>query len=668
MFTRIRSPEYRFTLYIRLLFAERNSWVRCVSYHVNSSVVHHDIYWWNSNITSCFRQGDIETACRLFHEMPQKNLVTWNCMISGYVRNQRLGEARKLFDVMPSRNVVSWTAMLTGYAKCGKFEEAWNLFDRMPERNVVCWNSMISGYISNGRIEEAREIFNGMPIRNSVSWATMIEGYFRHGPVTEACILFDQAPEQTTSLYNALLSGYAEMGYLEDSCQLFDRMAQRDVASWTTMITCFSRAGQMENARGLFEEMPERDVTAWTAIICGYLHNGKINDARRLFDEMPHRDTVAWNSMIGGYVRNGMLEDALQLFVQMPRRDIVSWNLILQGYVQQDDMIIAHNFFEKMTRRDETSWNTMISGYQSEEALVLYFRMMQDGFKPDQGTYTSVIPVCGALSVVGWGRAIHLRVIQSGYENDTMVTSSLVSMYSKCGILNDASLVFERMKERDTIAWNAMIVAQAYHGSAVEAFKLFSSMIHAGFRPDHVTFLGLLTTCVHKGLVDKGWKCFKSMEKNWNLIPKPAHYACMVDLLGRSGLLIEAYEFIKQIHVDLPTYTWETLLSACRVHGNLELGTLIAKKVLSFQPSNGGMYVLVSNIYAARGMWEDVENVRALMKHRCAKKELACSWIEMKGRMCAFVYNDRSHPQMEDIYKELYTLSIIMDDIGWTLN
>ncbi|KAF6168769.1 hypothetical protein GIB67_012167 [Kingdonia uniflora] len=654
MFSRVRYPSLA------------NLTVCLITSQPNSSTINAGIYEWNSTITRLFKHGDIENARRLFDEMPKRNTVTWNCMISGYVQNWRIAEAHRLFDVMVDRNIVSWTALLSGYAKCGRLEEAKNLFDSMPERNVVCWNSMISGYVSNGRIEEARELFNEMPVRNSISWAVMIDGYFRQELVSEAQVLFDQSYRPTIHVYNAMLSGYVEAGYFDDACKLFNRMSQqdRDVASWTTMITCNSRSGQIERARELFDEMPKRDMIAWTSMIYGYLNNGNIKDARILFDNMPHRDIVAWNSIIAGYVQNGMMENALQLFMQMPKHDIVSWNSILQGYAEQGDTVNAGKWFREMPRRDETSWNIMISGCRNEEALVLYSMITRDGLKPNQITYTSVISECGALAVLHFGRSVHLCVIKTGYDHDSMVVSSLITMYSKCGLIVDAALVFERMVRRDTVAWNAMIVAQAYHGYAFEAVDLYSSMVQFGFKPNHITFLGLLTACAHKGLVDKGWEFFTSMENDWLLIPEPGHYTCMVDMLGRAGLLIQAYEFIKQIQVDLPMYTWETLLSACRVHGNIKLGELVAKEILNTQPTNGGMYVLLSNIYAAKGMWKDVGGIRSLMKRHAAKKEPGCSWTEIKGNMYTFVYGDRSHPQTEGICRELEILSVMVEEIG----
>lgn len=193
---------------------------------------------------------------------------------------------------------------------------------------------------------------------------------------------------------------------------------------------------------------------------------------------------------------------------------------------------------------------------------------------------------------------------------------------------------------------------------AFEALNRFVLKINAGIAPDHVTFLGILTACAHLGLVDEGWKYFEAMQNNWNLIPKPEHYACMVDLLGRSGLLAEAYELVKQLPVDLPAYTWETLLSCCRVDGNSGLRQFGSQKLVNRQLSNA----LASNINAAKGMWEDAANTQAIHNHSEFKKEVACSWLELKGQVCQFLSNEKSHHRMEDIHAELESLSVILDE------
>lgn len=603
-------------------FGNVRSLVRCLRIEASS------LFHWNSKITSYFKKRDVKSARKLFEEMPQKNAVTWNCMISGFIKNGMIREARELFDSMPVKNVVSWTAMLSGYAKNGNLKEAKELFDLVERKNVECWNSMISGYVSCGRIEEARALFDAMPVTNDVSWVTMIEAYFKYGAVDEAESLFIEASSKSVLLCNAMLAGYSDTRHSDRSCDLFVRMSNRDVVSWTCMIKCFLRVGEVDRARRFFDQMPEKDTVAWTVMIKGYLDHKNIESAQDLFDKMPHKDNIAWNSMIAGFIQNGKLENAHDLFMTMPKRNTVSWNLILLGYIQQADITTAHKFFEGIPTKDETSWNTLISGYQSEEALILYVQMLSDGFKPGQGTLTAVISVCGVLALQGWGRAMHVFVVKTGYENDSMVMSSLISMYSRCGFINDASRAFEPMETHDTAVWNAMIVAKAQHSSAKQALNVFHCMTRGGSQPDHVTFLVLLSACAHSGLVNEGLECFKLMEK-WNLTPKAEHLACMIDLLGRSGLIAEAFALANQFPVDLPAYAWEALLTACSIHENYELSDLIAEKILGFQSCDVGMCVLQSNIYSARGMWKEAEHTRARIKQNQLIKEQGCSWIDV---------------------------------------
>ncbi|XP_072987885.1 uncharacterized protein [Typha latifolia] len=622
----------------------------------------HDIFWWNSAITSCFKNGEVENARKLFEQMPHRNVVTWNCMVSGFINNGWIAEAQKTFDSMPVRNVVSWTALLTGYAKCGRIEEARHLFNKISERNVACWNSMVSGYLRNGMISKARELFDEMPTKNSVSWSIMISGYLKNKLVAEARALFDRASLRSISLHNALLSGYAEIGCLKDAEELFGRMVQRDIVSCNVMLTCYARAGKMELAKCLFDEMPEKDTISWTTVMHGYLQNKDIGAAWKVFNEMPDRDAITWNTMMGGFVQNGMLDDALRLFFEMPERDIVSWNTILQGYVQQGDMVNAHCWFREMPRRSETSWNTLICGCEGHEALVLFPEMIGEGFKPDQTTLSVVISVCASLAALAWGRMLHLYAIRTGYEHDTRVMSTLLSMYSKCGLISDAAQVFQCIMKPDTITWNAMISTCAYHGLATEAFRLFATMTQAGFSPDHATFTSLLIACAHKGFVDEGCRYFKSMQEDFKLIPKSEHYSCMVDLLGRSGFISQAHDFTDKIPTDLQTTAWETLLSACKIHDNLQLGELAARKVLHDQLPDGGMYIVLSNIYAAKEMWHNAARIRSFMKVSGVKKETGCSWIELKGEMFFFSSNDNTHPLIEEICQEVDNISATIEE------
>lgn len=394
----------------------------------------------------------------------------------------------------------------------------------------------------------------------------------------------------------------------------------------------------------------------------GYLQNGSVDAAWKVFKDMPHRDTVAWNTMMDGFVRNDRLDDALKLFSEMPDRDQISWNAILQGYVQQGDMDSANAWFRRAPNKDAISWNTLISGYKDEGALSLLSEMIRGGLKPDQATLSVVISICASLVSLGCGKMVHLWAIKTGFEHDALVMSSLISMYSKCGLISEASQVFELILQRDTVTWNAMIATYAYHGLADEALKVFDMMTKAGFRPDHATFLSILSACAHKGYLYEGCYHFRSMQEDWNLVPRSDHYSCMVDLLGRSGFIHQAYDFTRRIPSDHRTTAWETLFSACNSHGEIQLGEIIARNVLKARPSDGGMYTLLSNIYAAKEMWSSAASVRGFMKERGLKKETGCSWIELKGEVVTFSSNDSNHPLIEQICQEVDSISVMIEE------
>uniref|UniRef100_A0A0E0H109 Uncharacterized protein n=1 Tax=Oryza nivara TaxID=4536 RepID=A0A0E0H109_ORYNI len=621
-----------------------------------------DVFQSNTAINEHFRAGRVAAARRVFDEMSERNVFTWNCMVSGLIRNRMLAEARKVFDAMPVRNSVSWAALLTGYARCGRVAEARELFNRIPDRNVVSWNAMVSGYARNGMVKRARELFDMMPWRDDVSWLTMISGYIKRKHVREARELFDSMPSPPTSVCNALLSGYVELGYMRAAEVLFGQMQTRNPVSWNVMITGYARAGSMGIAQRLFDEMPEKDVLSRTAIMRGYLQNGSVDAAWKVFKDMPHRDTVAWNTMMDGFVQNDRLDDALKLFSEMPDRDQISWNAILQGYVQQGDMDSANAWFRRAPNKDAISWNTLISGYKDEGALSLLSEMIRGGLKPDQATLSVVISICASLVSLGCGKMVHLWAIKTGFEHDALVMSSLISMYSKCGLISEASQVFELILQRDTVTWNAMIATYAYHGLADEALKVFDMMTKAGFRPDHATFLSILSACAHKGYLYEGCYHFRSMQEDWNLVPRSDHYSCMVDLLGRSGFIHQAYDFTRRIPSDHRTTAWETLFSACNSHGEIQLGEIIARNVLKARPSDGGMYTLLSNIYAAKEMWSSAASVRGFMKERGLKKETGCSWIELKGEVVTFSSNDSNHPLIEQICQEVDSISVMIEE------
>ncbi|KAJ4961350.1 hypothetical protein NE237_021260 [Protea cynaroides] len=571
-----------------------------------------------------------------------QNVARSNWLISKFSREGKIAEAREIFDRMPIRDVVTWTAIISGYIKCGMVEEAWLLFDTVDaKKNVVTWTAMLSGYIQSNQFSGAEKLFRKMPHKNVISWNTMI-------------------------------SGYAQNGQIDSAFELFQKMPDRNVVSWNTIITAMAHSGRIDEAWQLFDQMPERDVISWTAMVAGLSQNGRIDEARALFDQMPERNVVSWNAMITGYAQNLRLDEALDLFERMPGRDIPSWNTMITGLIQNGDLKRARKLFNQMHRRNVVSWTTMITGYvqdgQSEEALKVFSLMQADGIKPNQGTFVSILGACSNLAGLSDGRQIHQIISKTVFQNSTLVESALISMYSKCGEMSIAREIFDRSSQRDVVSWNGMITAYACHGCGREAIHLFNEMQKYGFKPDDVTYVGVLSACNHSGLVNEGLKYFEELMEDRSIDVREDHYACLVDLCGRAGRLKEAFDFIEHLGTKPSANVWGALLAGCNVHGNVKIGNLVARRLLEVEPDNAGTYMLLSNIYASAGRWKEAARVRLKMKDKGLKKQPGCSWIEVGNRVHVFVVGDKSHSQVKLIYDILHDLHMKLKKAGYVLN
>eukprot|EP01018_Ginkgo_biloba_P025338 Gb_35268 [translate_table: standard] len=659
-------------------------------------------------LTEYARSGRINDARRVFDDMPERNVVSWNAMITGYCQNGQVTTARQLFDRMPERDVVSWTAMITGYARHGMIDKARQLFDKMPNQSLIAWNAMIAGYVQNGRMEDANVLFGKMPERNVLSWTVMITGYAQNGRIEEARRVFNIMPERSLVSWNAIISGYVQNGRIEDARQLFDEMPERNVVSWTAMIAGYCQYGKTEDARRLFDTSHKKNVVLWTAMIAGYAQNGQGEEAWKVFSRMqwagmkPNQSTLSsvlnacaslaapehgkqlhsqiikmgfeldifvGNALITVHAKCGSIEDAQKVFDQMPEQDVVSWNAVIAGYVQNGSIENAYRLFDNMPERDVISWNTMIAGYaqigHGEEASKLFGQMQWARVKPIQSTFASVLSASASLAILEQGKQYHGHIIKVGFSSDIFVGNALIAMYAKCGGIEDARQVLDEMPDKDVVSWNSLIAGFALHGYGKEAVQLIEQMQLSGIKPNHTTFIGILSACSHAGLVHEGWHYFNSMSQDHCITPRASHYACMVDLLGRAGSLNEAEDFIKKMPFEPDAVVWGSLLGACRVHANAEVAKRAAVHLLELEPQHAGTYVLLSNIYAAAGRWDDVAKVRSMMKIKGVKKRPGCSWIKVKNKVHTFVVGDRLHPQADEIYATLERLSGQMKEAGY---
>jgi pentatricopeptide repeat protein len=593
-----------------------------------------DVLSWNSKITELAREGRIDDARQVFDRMPERAVVSWNALIAGYARNGRIEDARHLFDKMPERNVVSWTTMITAYAQNGRVVDARHMFEIMPERSVVSWNAMISAYARNGLLMEAHQLFDRMPERNVISWNAVITGYAQNGRMRKAQEFFDQLPNPNVVSWIVMISGYVQSGNSKEALVLFTKMHRAGAQACASLAAL--EQGKQIQAHSIKAGF-ELDSFVGNTLITMYAKCRSIEDVSQAFENMGSRDIVSWNAMIAGYAQNQRIEDARKVFDKMPEQNLVSWTAMIAGYAQTGN---------------------------GEEALKLFVLMLWKGMKPNQSTFTIVLSACANLATLKQGKQIQAQVIKTGFENDAFVGNSLIRMYGKCGS-EDAFQVFDKMPERDVVSWNAMLAGYAQQGLGKEAFQLFEQMKKTGTIPNEITFVSVLSACSHVGLVDEGWHCFETMSRGYHITPGLGHYACMVDLLGHSGLLNQAKDFINKMPVEPDAVVWGALLGACRIHTNVDLGKCAAEHLFELEPQNAGNYVLLSNIYVVAGRWDDVRKVRAMMKDRGMKKEPGCSWIEVNNTLHTFLTGSTTHPQSKKIYATLEELSQQMKDLGY---
>lgn len=441
------------------------------------------------------------------------------------------------------------------------------------------------------------------------------------GSFSYATNVFHMIKNPDLGAYNIMIRAYASMEGGDDthfsrSLMLYKQMLSNGIVPNCLTFPFIAKGctrrldgatGQVIHAQvikfGFFN-----DVFVGNSFISLYMTCGLWNNARKLFDEMFVKDVVTWNSMIIGYFRNGGIDMGLDLFRKMNRRNIITWNSIITGLVQ---------------------------GGRAKESLELFHEMQflsDDVSKPDKITVASVLSACAQLGAIDHGKWVHGYLRRSGIECDVVIGTALVNMYGKCGHVQQAFEIFKEMPEKDASAWTAMISVFALHGLGWKALDCFLEMGRAGVKPNHVTFVALLSACAHSGLVEKGRWCFDIMKRVYSIEPQVYHYACMVDILSRARLFDEAEMLIRSMPMKPDIYVWGALLGGCQMHGNIELGEKVAHHLIDLEPHNHAFYMNLCDIYAKAGRFDGAKRIRNLMKERGIKKEIpGCSMIEING-------------------------------------
>lgn len=487
-----------------------------------------------------------------------------------------------------------------------------------------------------------------------------------------------------TPLSNLPLSRVASVCALTPSFlyaqRIFQQVGQSETFIWNSCLRGFAESDTPLNAISLFYQLRRHNVFP-DSFTCSFVLKACVKLMDLSLGRVTHAlvvklglrsNLVLQNVILHLYASCGEMGDAILLFDKMSQRDVVTWNTMITQLVKKGDIDSAYNMFSEMPDRNLRSWTTMIAGFvhcrKPKKAIEIFEEMEQVGLKPNEATVVAVLAACADLGALDLGSRTHDYSKRSGFGTNVLICNTLIDMYIKCGCLEAAKDVFEGMKERTVVSWSAMIQGLALHGNADEALCLFSEMIQAGVNPNDVTFIGLLNACSHMGLVNEGCAFFARMTSDFTITPRIEHYGCMVDLLSRSGLLQEAYEFIKQMPVKPNAAIWGALLGGCKVHKNIEMAEAAMRHIHELDPHNDGYYVVLANIYSEAKKWEDAARVRKLMREKGLRKTLGCSSITVKGKIHEFVAGDESHSQSEEIFEKWKNLLVALRQKGYVPN
>ncbi|XP_010260860.1 PREDICTED: putative pentatricopeptide repeat-containing protein At5g52630 [Nelumbo nucifera] len=445
----------------------------------------------------------------------------------------------------------------------------------------------------------------------------------------------------------------------------------------TKLVNLYSVCNHLPHAYCLFDRIPKDNVFLWNVLIQGYAWNGPHQAALSLYHQMfeygLHPDNFTFPFVLKACSALPALQQGREIHCHVIRAgwesDVFVGAALIDMYAKCGCVATARRVFDNVLVRDVVFWNSMLAAYSQnghpDEALCLCREMAFAGLRPTVATLVAVISASADIAALPQGRELHGFSWRHGFDCQDKVKTALVNMYAKSGWVRVARRLFERLAEKRVVCWNSMIAGYAMHGHTTEAFALFEEMKKEGAPPDHITFVGVLSACSRGGLMDEGWKFFESMVKEHLIEPTVQHYTCMVDLLGHSGRLDEAYDLIMRMKVRPDSGVWGALLHASKIHRNVMFGEKALERLIDLEPNDAGNYVILSNIYAQAGNWEGVAWVRGLMKERGLKKSIALSWIEVKNKTHAFLVGDTSHPQSDEIYAELERVGGLMEEAGY---
>ncbi|MED6188511.1 hypothetical protein PIB30_086650, partial [Stylosanthes scabra] len=536
------------------------------------------------------------------------------------------------------------------YLKCKETRDALKLFDELPGRNVVSWNIVIRGVVGSG---------NENDLNPHLGFC-----YFKR------MLLEKVAPDDIT--LNGLIGVCAKFHDVEIGVQLHCFAVKQgldlDCFVGSALVDFYAKFGLVENSRRVFRAVRCRDLVMLNVMISCYALNCLPEEAFSIFNSMRsdgvNGDEFTFSSLLSicdrlEYYDFGKQAHSLILKLSL-ESDILVASALINMYAKNENVIDAKRVFDKMAIRNVVVWNTMIVGCgncgEVIDAMKILRDMLLEGFFPDELTISSILSSCGYASAIIETQQAHALAVKLSLQEFISASNSLITAYSKCGSITGAFNCFRLISEPDLVTYTSLINAYAFHGLAKEATEMFERMLSRGIKPDRISFLGVLSACVHCGFVNAGLHYFKLMTDVYHIIPDSDHYTCLVDLLGRHGSINEAFEFLKSVPIQAESSMLGAFIGSCQLHENVELAKTAAEKLFAIEPEKIVNYAVMANIYASHNHWYYAERVRKAMKDKNVAKFPGCSWIQVSNQVHSFKSGDKAHHKVLQIYATLKML------------
>ncbi|XP_019093324.1 PREDICTED: putative pentatricopeptide repeat-containing protein At1g68930 [Camelina sativa] len=463
----------------------------------------------------------------------------------GFFQQVVIWSWRNLWDKVPQPNLFSWNNLLLAYSKSGHLSEMERTFEKLPDRDGVTWNVLIEGYSLSGLVGSAVKAYKTMMKDFSssltrVTLMTMLKLSSSNGHVSLGKQIHVQVIKLGFESYlfvgSPLLDLYAKVGFISDAKKVFYGIQDRNTVMYNSLMGGLLACGMIDDALHLFRGM-EKDSVSWSAMIKGLVQNGLDKEAIECFREMKieglKMDQYPFGSVLPACGGLGAINEGKQIHACAIRTNlqdhIYVGSALIDMYCKCKSLHYAKTVFDRMKQKNVVSWTAMVVGYgqtgRAEEAVKIFLDMQRSGVDPDHYTLGQAVSACANIASLEEGSQFHGKAVTSGLIQYVTVSNSLVTLYGKCGDIDDSTRLFSEMNVRDEVSWNAMVSAHAQSGRAIEAIQLFDKMVQHGLKPDGVTLTGVISACSRAGLVEKGQRYFESMINEYGIVPSNGHYS-----------------------------------------------------------------------------------------------------------------------------------------------